>query len=160
MNKKHDIIDKSVLYRGEILHSCTILEKDIEEVIGKYFTINEDRAIDFLLMVLDRLTFDSKISILDLILKKTFSETYNKKYEKLFTELRIVKENRNIMAHNIVLVSDDYIKPIKQGIGFVNYRNSVNVEWYDKGVFELLMKRINKCVEVIRDIPIDRPTKG
>jgi hypothetical protein len=149
MSVTDEIIGKSYLIRGEILHLCTILEKDIEDFICKYFTNSNDKAQELFVIVLDRMAFDSKISTLEVLLKKIHGDNFDKKYLKLFVELRFVKEHRNAMAHHMVDVFESH-KPLKQGVGFINYRNTATVTNYDKGKLKQVIDRTIKCIEVVR----------
>lgn len=150
MNEKDEIIIRSYQIRGEILNLCTILEKDIEDFICKYFIDDSDKQIELFIIVLDRMTFDTKISVFEVLMKKIY-DNFDKKYAKLFVELRFVKEHRNIMAHHIVDIFKDH-KALKQGVGFISYRNIANVTNYDKGKLKNVIDRTGKCIEVIRGL--------
>ncbi len=56
-----DLFNRSVLYRGEILTQCIILEKDIEMYIVEHFVTDPKKIFDLMELVLDRTTFDNKI---------------------------------------------------------------------------------------------------
>ncbi len=149
MSVKGEIITKSYLIRGEILHLCTILEKDIEDFICQYFTSDLDKGAELFVIVLDRMTFDSKIATLETILKNIYSNDFDKKYHKLFIELRYVRGHRNAMAHHLVDIFENH-KPLKQGVGFINYRDTATVTHYDKGTLKQVIDRTSKCIEVVR----------
>jgi hypothetical protein len=151
--EESEIIQKSIEYRGTILAGCTALEKEIENILCEYFSSDSAKQIDLLLMVLDRMTFDSKIAVLDLILRKIFPETFDKKYKKLIAELRSIKDDRNVMAHHVVDIFDGH-GTLKQGVGFINYRNSPTIETYNSGRYSLIMNRIEKSVDFLRGIKL------
>lgn len=142
---EHQLIALGIEYRGTVLDACVYLEKWMDTYIVYYFTYDGDIAMEMLELLLDRMSFDAKISTFEAILKKKLSkDLFKKTYSKLFSELRYVKDERNKFAHYVQKVNSE------NNVVLICFRNSQTPHVYDKSKYELLLSRIEKCVEIIK----------
>ncbi len=147
------LIDRCIHYRGYILNRCTILESDIELYVLYHFSSTKNVLIDLHQTVLQKLTFDAKISTFQEILNRNVGdEIFEKKYSKLFIELRYIKDVRNKMAHWPMFVGYKSNEKIPKEFSLISYYNSMENKPYTKGDFELFNKRMDKCIEVIEEV--------
>lgn len=98
--KKKIIRDKLSLFRGLILSDST----DIESILGwklrtYFFPKTNRRATLFSSLVIDKLTFDEKISLYE----HTHIYNKSKKHENIKRSLRFVQRLRNAVAHGWLL---------------------------------------------------------
>jgi hypothetical protein len=142
----HELIALGIEYRGTVLDACVYLEKWIDTYIVYYFTWDGDIAMEMLELVLDRVSFDSKISIFEAILKKKTKDLFKKTHSKLFSELRFVKDERNKFAHYIQKINNE------TNVVLICFRNSQTHYEYTGANYELLLSRIEKCAQVVKDM--------
>ncbi|WP_374949454.1 hypothetical protein [Mucilaginibacter sp.] len=144
------LINRSILYRGEILHECIILEKDIDLSVVMHFTQSPSHFNDMHELIMDRMTFDQKIGIIqELLNRRSLDSLMVKRKEKLIKELRYVKEVRNKFAHRPMFVGYQEDEKIPKEFKMITYRDGINHIPFTKNDFELCIKRIKKCVEVL-----------
>lgn len=155
-NKIQLIQLKSIEYRGLILHEASILEKMIDGFICRYFFDTKTSAQlnnAFIVTILDRTSFDSKISIFEALLKiKYGKDDFKKKHYKLFSEIRKAKDHRNIFAHYIIdIYSPDEVAKYPNSITLVGFRNAVTQEVYTDSIIDQILSSMRKCVNEIHD---------
>ncbi len=151
MNLSEDeLIALGIKYRGTIIDECAALEKWIESYIAMYFTWNGERAFEMLELVLDRLTFDSKIGVFEAMLKKKHKDQFKKLYDKLMSELRIIKDERNKFAHY-----NQHLENSEQIVILSSYRNSHTLHKYTNDDFVRLINRIERCGLIIKELSDD-----
>lgn len=147
------ITQRSIEYRGTILHKCISLEKLLDYCITHHFSDEVNKRQELTELLLDRTYFDSKIGIWETIMKKLYSkEVFKKRFSKLFSEMRYCKDQRNIFAHYMVYSYDNAIEDYPKKISFINFRNSMTLEHYPINEYEQLLERIDKCNEVLVDL--------
>lgn len=144
------ILKRSVHYRGIILHDFSLLEKVLDDFLVTFFVQDKRRYGDFIVIVLDRTSFDNKIAMLETILQKGGKDDYKKHHEKLCKELRIIKSNRNAFAHYVVDLNSERINRFPKEIYLVSYRNSEEYMMYSDHTVDLLLNRIQRCGDEIK----------
>ncbi|RYY06385.1 MAG: hypothetical protein EOP43_06530, partial [Sphingobacteriaceae bacterium] len=99
-------INNTHYYRGLVIGSFTNLEKTIETILIDEFITDDSKKVDFMMIILDRMTFEAKRTSLKSILDKKavtggFIKTKNNSYPngKLFDEIRLLQDQRNYFAH-------------------------------------------------------------
>ena len=145
------LIELSIKYRGEILHHSIQIEKDVDTYLANYFIHDVEKQIELLELILDRLTFDAKLAILDVMLRKRHPGIYDKKFSKLISELRILKDQRNMFAHYMMFSFYNEGDEIPKEFQLVNFRNSTDFKKFSKGDYILFKQRVLKCQEAIRE---------
>jgi hypothetical protein len=147
--KLEEIHTLSIMFRGTILAECIDLEKTIDDFIAKDITFDEETQLRIFSVILDRLTFESKITAFSFILDEAqdlagFVKTNTKGYphKELIKKLRIVKDERNYFAHQTAWIQVEALRYYPQ-VAFVNFRDKTKVELYDND-------RIDKMVDLIR----------
>jgi hypothetical protein len=143
--KQRELQELGYTYRGKLLALCINLERCVEFYLAYYFTSDGVLAMEMVELIISRLTFDAKIGCLETMLKKKDAENYKKKFSKLLSELRIIKDERNKFAHQThnILVGDFIVLEAWKKEPFTEY---------SKNDFEVLFKRIEKCVGVVWDL--------
>ncbi|MCO5945343.1 hypothetical protein [Mucilaginibacter flavidus] len=149
--KLEALIQLSIKYRGEILHDSIQIEKEVDTFLANYFINDVEKQIELLELILDRLTFDAKLAIFDTMLKKLHPGIYEKKFSKLISELRILKDQRNMFAHYMTYSFYDELDEIPKEFQLINFRNSTDFKKFSKGDYLLFKQRVVKCREVIRE---------
>ncbi|WP_199120533.1 hypothetical protein [Pedobacter sp. ASV28] len=140
-----NLINRSIEYRGHIIHTSTIIEKDIDIIIVMYFKMRVDRQVEFIELILDRTSYDSKIAILEQILKKHYYKTYDQECSKTIASLREIKDIRNKFAHDTVYTSYNKNEKIPKEFSLVNFRNSMSVKDFTKGEFKVFNEKSERC---------------
>lgn len=145
-------IELSIRMRGEILHHVTKLEKWIESSISSVFAENADMQTWLVVILLDRMTFDGKISAYEQIMKHKFQQDFKKKCQKLFSELRYIKDERNVFAH--FMLSPKHSKENEDTglIGLLNFRNSIETKEYSTEKINQIIQRVERCIIEIEKI--------
>lgn len=147
--KLNDLVERSMHYRGVILHKCIILEQEIEDIIIKYFVSDFGKHIDMHEIIIDRMTFDGKIAAFEELLKRNISpeDQFDKVYGKLFSELRYLKDIRNKFAHYNIDMSFSRKQKMPKEFSLISYRNGAKAKVFSKGDFDQFNTRIAKCIE-------------
>lgn len=101
-----DLQAGTISCRGHVMQRCVELEMLIDIYIGKYFT-NERKKLEELvtLIIAPRMTFDSKIQVLKVLIDDNESG-FKTKYPNFNKHLKEIIENRNIFAHYPVDLSN------------------------------------------------------
>ncbi|WP_410219929.1 hypothetical protein [Pedobacter sp.] len=139
-----DLAERSIYYRGHILHRTAILEKEMEVLIVMYFRIHQDNQLAFMELILDRMSFSDKISVMEQILKKVFTDLFEKECSKTMILVRYIKDVRNSFAHYNVFLSYKEDEKIPKEFSLTNYRNEVKHTPFTKGDFSLFNDRFEK----------------
>ena len=147
------LTDRCILYRGTILHRCTYLEKEIELYMLHHFSSPKNVISDIGEVIMPKISFDGKISCFQEILKRNVGDdVFSKKYEKLFSELRYVKDVRNKMAHWPMYTNYGETEKIPKEFSLINFYNSIDIKPFTKGDFDQFTKRLHKCREIIYEL--------
>ena len=111
-----------------LLHNSRL----IDTYISFHFCSDKDRQKEFyeLIIANERMTFSSKIQVFEYLLKK-HKKNFVSKYFAIFSDLKNLNEERNIVAHYLLDTSPEgierYIKD--KSFGFVKFRNSTETIW-------------------------------
>lgn len=109
--------DNSTIYvhtasqaRGVLINHIILLERLMDTYLSKYFCHSEEKAVELmdLIMSTRRITFDSKAQVLKTILEKEFPEK-KKENQELGKDFQKIAEERNMLAHYFLDVSEDCI---------------------------------------------------
>jgi hypothetical protein len=138
----NEIISKSSQFRGFFINQVTHIEKCIDVKIANHFCKEEDLAIEIVDLILgDRfISFESKKSIFEIILKKHHPEEYKINKDN-FIRLTKMQTARNRLAHLICAVDAPSIDRFEkdESLGFVKYKEKTEVLYYTKDEqYELL----------------------
>ncbi|HVV55646.1 MAG TPA: hypothetical protein VHC47_09995 [Mucilaginibacter sp.] len=129
----NQILNKAALFRGIFLNQVTHIEKLIDIRIANHFCTTEDRALEIVDLVFgDRfITFESKRTIYEIIIKKHHPEDY-KANKANFQKLTNIQTVRNRLAHLIVSVSEDAVKQFEKDgtLGFVKFKEKTEALYY------------------------------
>lgn len=145
-------IELSIKLRGEVLHHVTKLEKWIESSISSVFAENTDMQTWIVVLLLDRMTFDGKISAYEQIFKHKFKQDFKKKCQKLFSELRYIKDERNVFAHFMLSPIHSKENEDNDLIGLLNFRNSIETKEYSSEKVKQIIQRIERCISEIEKL--------
>jgi len=157
MNLSHDLqnlIDRSIYYRGMILHDSIIIEKGIENYIMVFFCNDIERQLDLLHLVISNMSLDAKIKCFQEILKKKNPNVdFDKTFGKLLIEIRYVKDVRNRFAHHPIDLCYTENDKIPKEFSLINHQKSFDPHIFSKGDFELFQKRVKRCIEELEKLP-------
>ncbi len=140
------LLFKAYLYRGKVVELAIVLEKAIEEYILAYITTDLVAKYKITVYLIDRMTFDGKISVLQNILKPNLEAS---EYKKLMAKLRIAKEDRNFFAHQLTSYSQEDISLSEAQITFVNFRNDINRKTFKTEALEKITANITNVTSII-----------
>jgi aminoglycoside phosphotransferase (APT) family kinase protein len=98
------------------------------------------------------MTFDGKIAAYEELINRKYPAEFDKKYSKLFLELRYIRGVRNSVAHWPVYTSYSTEDKIPKEFSLLNFRNGAGKKVFSKGDFALFQSRINKSIEVVNSI--------
>ena len=113
-------------WRGRVLNTVAVMEKEIAQIISHYFCAEERR--DFFFSEIARfLSYRNKVSILKQILQKDYV-FFSREHPDLTKELEEIGAFRNILAHATLDVTDNALrrKP-KDAVGFVSFEDGERV---------------------------------
>lgn len=160
MENNHKLLlEKAFSYRGQILEHSVILEKAIEEFICKYIAdTNNDIKYKITIYLIDRMSFDSKISVFQSILQSQSDKiVYKKKYDKLIGKIRMAKDERNFFAHYLTSYSQTDINTSEKNLTLVNFRNSINRKTYDEQKISSIISDIVNCATIVFKLVDEMP---
>ncbi len=119
-------------YRGQIISDLIHLERLIDESISRHFCTTTDKQKEFFELIIanERMTLNSKIQVFEFIFKKHHNDLI-KSVSEIFSDLKKLNEERNIVAHYLLDTSEDGRKMFNdfKKIGFVKFRNSTETLW-------------------------------
>jgi len=152
-NLKHELQVAS--YRGIVIQAVIILERAIDIYLANYFCIDKKRNEIMELILIPRMSLDSKKQVLDYILKK--QPALLQAYPTLLKDLDEIIEQRNRYAHYMHLSLDYHTKydelPIFKG-DFVlqKTKNDHKAFVISESEFDELEALIKKCTIFISDL--------
>ena len=148
--KQKLITDFSVKLRGEVLERCIEFEMAINQYIMTYFhKTDKNKQFDVLFYLLDRMSFDAKISVFQEMLKQRFGDDYKNICERKIGKLRWLKEHRNVFAHYMTDLRAD--SP-SNGVNYFKFRNKMQFEYYDLEKIETIFTQANEVVKWIEEL--------
>ncbi len=119
-------------YRGQIISDLIHLERLIDESISRHFCTDTDKQKEFFELIIanERMTLNSKIQVFEFIFKKHHIDLI-KSVPEIFSNLKSLNEERNIVAHYLLDTSEEGRKAFNDfaKIGFVKFRNSTETLW-------------------------------
>lgn len=158
-NKKTtDLINKSILWRGQLLHQVSLLEMGINMYLAYYFCgENEEKFIKIQTLIFgdERMNLSAKQQVFFAIASANDTEWYEsyipirpkqekKKAYTMNTDMVWAIEQRNIFAHRMLDV-DAFItfKEREEGtVRFIRMKNEIEPIDYKQSDFDLLMETI------------------
>jgi hypothetical protein len=161
-----ELVEKSIRYRGQILHLTTVLEAIINTYIVRHFCGGEEsleKDMQLLFLGDERVTLSNKSQIF-LFLAENYNKTWydsfvssripphKAKPYKMSSDLKLIIEERNIFAHRILDHSDnlDYIKPKEEPVvRFVKLKNDIEPLDYTETDFIALSTMIANLTSFI-----------
>lgn len=119
-------------YRGQIISDLIYLERLIDEIISRHFCNDIEKRKEFFELIIanERMSFNSKIQVFEYLFRK-HQKSFISNFPSVFSDIKNLNEERNIVAHYLLDTSDDgQEKMIKENkIGFVKFRNSSETLW-------------------------------
>lgn len=150
-----EAVEKSIQYRGKILHAISDLEFLLNTFIALHYCGNDDeKAYEMQKVILgdDRINLYAKVQIFHFISIKHYNNwvikyasirlTQSKKNNNLYNDIVYCIEQRNIFAHRILdrdMLVDQNTYPLKKGyIRFAKFKNEITqIDYNDEAVNEL-----------------------
>ncbi|MDB5157705.1 MAG: hypothetical protein JWR50_2412 [Mucilaginibacter sp.] len=161
-----NLINKSILWRGQLLHQISILELGVNIYLANYFCgSNDDKMIDMQNFILgdDRMSLSAKQQVFFGIASTRDAEWYNsyktirpsqpkKKDYTMNTDMVWVIEQRNIFAHRMLDLDSfrSFNKREEGVVRFIRMKNELTPIDYPESDFELLMKTVFHIAEHIQ----------
>lgn len=157
--KYFELVQRSIYYRGQILHLMTVLEAMINTYIVNHFCPSDEslrKDMQLLFLGDERITLNNKAQIF-LFLVNSYNKSWGdsfisnrmpekgKKSYKLSSDLMYLIEQRNIFAHRILDHSDNlnYIQDKRDNsIRLVALKNEIKPLDYTEDDFLTLSKMI------------------
>lgn len=137
-------------YRGQIINDLIYLERLIDETISRHFCNDIEKRKEFFELIIanERMSFNSKIQVFEYLFRK-YQKNFISNFPAVFSDIKKLNEERNIVAHYLLDTSDDGQEKMRKEnkIGFVKFRNSSETLWRDQEDINkwhlLLVKYIN-----------------
>ena len=152
MDKNELLIAKVTNYRGCILNASIDLERAIDAYLTKYMTTDENKQLDIFIFLLDRMSFDAKISAFQAILQRDNPQDFKKKYDKLMGKIRMWKDERNVFAHYSLNDSDNAVNNVSKFVRLVNFRNKIDFKEYTGEKFIEILSGILETANTVREL--------
>lgn len=161
MDVVHRLHEKARNLRGRFLNSVAVIEHDIAVILTEYFcTEDESKRELFFAKVVEKLSLQKKKEILIEIVKVDYPRYWEENKEFL-NSLQLIQELRNKLAHSILDVSDEALeRPLKEGVGFVQWRKGAPVTDDEFEEFELKTADLHSALlEIESLLPLkEKPT--
>jgi hypothetical protein len=141
-------------WRGGVLNTVAVIEKDIAQIISHYFCKEERRDVFFSeIATAEFFSYRNKISILKEILQKDYA-FFLEEHPDLTKELGEIGEFRNILAHATLDVTDNALRRNpKDGVGFVSFQDGERVvKVFTEGDFNDWNGRMGTVSSYIEDL--------
>lgn len=153
MTNAQEILENSFRFRGAIIHETSLLERLVDVYLANYFCESEEKVVEIIDIVLggNRISFDGKRKILDVILKKKNSDIYQK-YPSFKADMNTVLYGRNNFAHCTLVTNDEALAKSKTHIGLARFGVNTRVDWYDQKRIDSIRKAISDCREVMAEL--------
>lgn len=141
------ILTQAAIVRGNFINHVSLIEKQIEIFISRYFCKDLERSAEMIeILIGDRfVSFESKRAAFENILKRHYSDTY-KESKEYFEHLTIIQTQRNKLAHLIPYLGKEANERFKKdgAIGFVKFVfDKTKPVWFDKEELDILNKTVN-----------------
>lgn len=148
---------QSYYYRGQIIGDLIYVERLIDEFISRHLceTTEKQKEIFELILANERMGFSNKIQVFEFIIR-THKKEFLTSVPNMFSNLKNLNEERNIVAHYILDTSENARKAFQKSksIGFVKFRNSTETLWRsndDYLKFKGLLSKSNKqLIELLK----------
>ena len=127
--------------RGVILDNFSVLEHHIETYIVVFFFGNPNNEFHFKNVILERMTFENKLTAFESILKKLKCAD-----RKLIEEITTLKNIRNTFAHKMHMIP---WKPNKSIITFAHSRDENKLIGYSQKEYQSFIDRMNAASELV-----------
>jgi len=104
MSVAHDIFENQ--FKSTILFRTSVCESYIESIISIILSQNPEKMSELKLLLFDQsiLTFEYKIRVFEILMKKYYKELLN---EKLLKDLRDIRKLRNKAAHFLIADAEE-----------------------------------------------------
>jgi hypothetical protein len=120
--RAHELHQLACRIRGEFLNGTAWMDVLLTDILSHYFCADKQRRMFFFTEVAAVMSFRSKTSLLEKILKQEFPELVTK-YPRLRDRLDSLREFRNVLAHNHLDTSDQSLaKRRPDEVVFVKYK--------------------------------------
>jgi hypothetical protein len=143
-------------YRGNFISEFSGLEMAIERLLITYFIKDGFKKVEFVEIILDRLTFEAKRTSAKVIAEKQCIKTGFIKtgknswpFKKLFDEINSLNSHRISFAHYRDTIPSSFNDSV---IGLISNRDSSKVIWYTKIKYNEHIRHIRKCKQQILDM--------
>jgi hypothetical protein len=137
--------------RGIVINECIVIERQIDDAISAYFSIDSQRESDLkeFFLATEFITFDYKLQVLRVIVNKRLkvNEDYTK---ELFPLLEEIMPIRNKFAHYETDTIENILSRTENGIALVSYRRKKrDVIWYGEKQIEKLQLDFTKVKQFL-----------
>ncbi len=139
--------------RGKIISDTIHLERKMDDYMASYFCSDAEKKKDLMQSLLStkRIVFENKRLIFDFIVKKS-NPAWVLKYPKFKNTLIKIIEQRNVMAHYLLKTGDEALQEMETTMDFINFRDNVEVESFDKKRQAALIRMIEACTFAIDEL--------
>jgi hypothetical protein len=139
--------------RGKIISDTIHLERKMDDYLASYFCNDVEKKKDLMQSLLStkRIIFENKRLIFDYVVNKA-NPDWVKKYPKFKNTLIKIIEQRNIMAHYLLKTGEDAIIDMETKMDFINFRDNIEVESFDKKRQANLIRLIELCTVAIDEL--------
>lgn len=139
--------------RGKIISDTIHLERMMDDYMASYFCSDAEKKKDLMQSLLStkRIVFENKRLIFDFIVNKK-NPDWVKKYPRFKNTLIKIIEQRNVMAHYLLKTGDEAIEQVETKMDFINFRDNIEVESFDKKRQADLIRMIESCTLAVYEL--------
>jgi len=152
MATTEEITSKAARLRGYVLNYTIHIDRQIDYFLSKHFTDTEYKQIELanLIFANDRLSFETKRGVFDLIVKKHYAD-FHASNKDVFSELTNIQTERNRFAHGLVDLSPEAFNKFDQTkeVGFIKFKEKPETNWYTDDRIEEIAK---SCIKVVNKL--------
>src|ERR1700761_4707132 len=116
------VVERSMKYRGEIIHAVSRLDRVLDIYIATYFCSNKEKRADFANIILggNRISLDGKRKLFDILIKKQTPDFFIR-HPDFNKNMNTVMYERNSFAHNILCSNEEAIDKMETHIGLQKF---------------------------------------
>ncbi|MES2827847.1 MAG: hypothetical protein V4687_06825 [Bacteroidota bacterium] len=140
----------ATLYRGTVINKMITLERTVDFYLAHYFSSNAAKEKELMLLIFgnERITFGNKVDILSHLCKSK-SVDLSENYPTLLKDLRFLIEQRNILAH-FVIIDDAISEHLPDGtIELMKLKNEGSRLHFNTEDFDLAVSKIEDLKKYI-----------
>lgn len=153
-----EIFEKSMVYRGRIIHAVSYMERLLDDYLAAYFCESKAKQKEFSDIILggNKINLNGKRKLFDILIKKQQSDFF-KLNSRFNTDMNTAMYERNTFAHNMLCCNTEALEKHSTHIGLHKFSANSRIEWYDEEKIKGILSAIERCNKLILIAKIKTP---